>query len=483
MLSLGVGQRIYLGSGLLQGRDGVLGKGVAAGAAQMLAGPGHGGLIGGGGFHELGGEAPGHGAPEQLGGEVAGGCGGHHRLALADNTEVVDVRAPLGVGGHIVGTLNQARAGLDGISQGCRGVHGRGAHGPDKPIARAGASVVGLQVPLHPERPAVASVACGEGAHGAFVGRRGLQYRQHAIHLLARIRVLVLAQPLKSGAGRARKAGHGHDAQKVAHRFLVGDKAVEAERRGRGSRKQGIYGGGPGHDGLALPEDSAARRVDERKRPGKPQILVAVLVLGQRVRIAVGDVVQGHGQICLAEFAEVVFQPVGVQVALGFLPIIRQRRDQGGTTLVDLAFELIARWPRHGGGVQRVAVAKRVRVGQPALDVLVTEAPLGMGVGEPVDELAQRLMLGRAGLEGYGTAAGEHRRQVVAVDERLVRVTAAVVQRPDGVAERVPVVLALHHRGMGRVARRAAVHLGGAGIAALFQHRGDAEVAEHHLAF
>lgn len=68
-----------------------------------------------------------------------------------------------------------------------------------------------------------------------------------------------------------------------------------------------------------------------------------------------------------------------------------------------------------------------------------------MGVGEPVDELAQRLMLGRAGLEGYGTAAGEHRRQVVAVDERLVRVTAAVVQRPDGVAERVQSFSLLHH--------------------------------------
>lgn len=63
VLALGIGQRIYLGGGLLQSRGGILGKGVAAGTAQMLAGPGHGGLIGGGGFHELGGEAPGHGRP------------------------------------------------------------------------------------------------------------------------------------------------------------------------------------------------------------------------------------------------------------------------------------------------------------------------------------------------------------------------------------------------------------------------------------
>lgn len=73
---------------------------------------------------------PGHGAPEQLGGEVVGGCGGHHRLALADNTEVVDVRAPLGVGGHIVGTLNQARAASTVSARGAEVFTVAGAHWP-----------------------------------------------------------------------------------------------------------------------------------------------------------------------------------------------------------------------------------------------------------------------------------------------------------------------------------------------------------------
>ena len=87
MLSLGVGQRIYLGSGLLQGRDGVLGDGVAAGAAQMLAGLGHGGLhnafqAGGQGPAAGQGRAGAQGGDQQvlqippgetLGGENAGG--------------------------------------------------------------------------------------------------------------------------------------------------------------------------------------------------------------------------------------------------------------------------------------------------------------------------------------------------------------------------------------------------------------------------
>ena len=51
--------------------------------------------------------------------------------------------------------------------------------------------------------------------------------------------------------------------------------------------------------------------------------------------------------------------------------------------------------------------------------------------------------------EGNGASAGEHRREVIGVDKRLMGVVSAVVERPDGVAQRIPIVLALHHRRVG----------------------------------